>query len=234
MPTINPGRDVELRVDNQSTWALARDRSSAQSARTTATGGTVRASAASGVYDCYRYMAAFDTSSITGTVASATLSIYGYLYTNADVIIVKVSAGATGSPTTHFVVSDYSKISGFVAGSTMSGNVTDYSSQFTGWTAGVYNVITLNSNALSDISSLSDFKLAMVTYDYDYINSAPPSGGTYRSGFRTVNVSTVSQRPVLEYTLSTGYSNSVLGVSAASISTVSGIASANIDKVNGV
>ena len=233
MPTINPGRDAALRVDNESTWALARDRSSAETVRTTATTAIPTASGASSVFDCYRYMAAFDTSGISGTVASATLKLYGVFFTNADLIVVKVSSSATGSPTTNFVAADFSRIDGFVAGSSMAGNVTDYSAEIPTWSTGQYNNITLTSDALSDLSSLSTFRLAVVTYDYDYLNVAP-GAGTFRSGFRTVNISDTAQKPVIDYTLSTGYSNSVLGVSAANISTVSGVATANIDKVNGV
>jgi hypothetical protein len=233
MPTINPGRDAEFRFDNTSTWAIARDSSTAQTVRTTATAAIPRASGANSVFDCYRYMAAFDTSGITGTVASATLKLYGYIYTTADLIVVKVSSSATGSPTTNFVAADFGRIDGFVAGSSMAGNVTDYSAEIPTWLVNQYNSITLTSDALSDLSSLSTFRLAVVTYDYDYLNVAPGIT-TFRSGFRTVNVSNTSQRPVIDYTLSTGYSNSILGVSAANISTVSGVATANIDKVNGV
>ena len=235
MPTVTVGFDAELRVDNEASWALARDRTTAESVRATAQAATARASGASSKFDCYRYMAGFDTSGISGTVSSATLKLFGHNFTNADLIVVKVQAGATGNSSTNFVAADYNKIEGFVAGSTMDGNVTTYSSEITSWTAGAVNNITLNSDALSDLSSLNEFKLAIITNDHDFLNVAPP-GSTFRSGWRSANFSTVSLRPTIEFTISTstGYSNNVLGVAAANIAKVDGVAVANISKINGV
>ena len=112
------------------TWADARD----------ATSGTVFGAAGihnyhsairafhtpgrgSNVYWCGRCFFAFDTSGITGTVASATLKLYGFSQDTADIIVVKATKPDLS---TNIASADFDAITGFSAGNTMNGNVTDY------------------------------------------------------------------------------------------------------------
>ena len=202
MPDIYPGKDSYMRMDNESTWAGARDASSAETVNASATNGQIKISAngAGSQFDVYRIFMAFDTSAIGVAPSSANLVIRGYSAGTADLIVVKVASGATGDPTTNFDASDFSKIDGFVSGSSMSGNATDYSSEITTWSTSGQNTITLNAAALADIASLSDFKLCLVSYDYDYLNTAISNGSTVRSGMGLVSSSTASYRPYLSYT----------------------------------
>ena len=43
-----------------------------------------------------------------------------------------------------------------------------------------------------------------------------------------------SRDPYIEYTVATGYGNTVNGVAAASIGKINGVATASISKVNGI
>ena len=72
----------------------------------------------------------FDTSGITGTVASATLKIYGYSTSGADVIAVKSDAfGGDGG--TGLVQDDYNNVD----------YSTPYSSELATWSTSGYNDI---------------------------------------------------------------------------------------------
>ena len=66
----------------------------------------------------------FDTSGISATLSDATLKIYGYGYTSADLFVVKAyfSDGALAN-------GDFDAIVGWSAGSDNSSNVTKYSSE---------------------------------------------------------------------------------------------------------
>ena len=48
------------------------------------------------------------------------------------------------------------------------------------------------------------------------------------------NYTGTSRDPYIDYTLATGYGNAVLGVESGNLAAVTGIATANIDKVSGV
>ena len=136
----------------------------------------------------------------------------------------------------NLITADFDALPGFSAGNTMSGNVTDYSSEVTSWSTSGYNSITLNSTALSDLTSLNTFIVALVEFDHDYSNVAPAQDGTQRRvGLYYSDSSGTSLDPYIDYTLAaTGYANNVNGVASANIGSVIGVATANIDKINGV
>jgi len=220
------------------TWSKNRD---------AGTGGTVNASISryshairtfhtagrgGDTYFVGRSFFAFDTSGITATVASATLKIYGFSNDGAGgVIAVKATAPDLS---TDIAAADFDAITGFSAGNTMSGNVTDYSSELATWTTSGYNEITLNAQALSDMVSLDVLKICVVEHDHDYSNSAP-SGADFDNGCYFSDASGTSNDPYIDYTLATGAEvATVSGVAEASISTVSGVANASIAKVIGV
>ena len=178
MPDIVVGKDAYMRVDNETTFAKARNMGTAETLNTTAvrSNAAVKASANGDgdAYDCYRSFFAFDTSGVTVKPNSATLKLYGYQYTTADVIIIKVDAGATGDSDSDFVAGDYSKTGTFDAS-------TAYSAEIATWSTTGYNEITLNATALADMKSLSEFKIALIEHDYDYLKAVPANSLTRRS-----------------------------------------------------
>jgi hypothetical protein len=178
-------------------------------------------------YRITRTFLGFDTSQITGTVTSATLKIYPYSQTNADVIVVKSSWDRAANLQT----TDFDEITGFVSGSSMAGNVTDYSSETAISGTKSYQDITLNSTAASDIETSDDFEIAIVEYDHDYLNSAPTANGTVSLGMYFTDNPGTSKDPYIEYTVTTGYGQTVNGVIPANIKFVNAVSTGNIEKI---
>ena len=90
----------------------------------------------------------------------------------------------------------------------------------------------MNAAALADIKDNNEFKVVIMSYDYDYVDTAPTS--LYELGMYFGNYGT-SRAPKIDYTEAvTGYGNNVSGVASADISVINGIATANISKVNGI
>ena len=181
--------DAFMRVDNEATWALARDAATAETINTTAPAFAASAKASANSsgnqYDCYRYFAAFDTSGISVKPESAKLKLYGYLFTSAQIVVVKANAGATGGTSTDYVAADFNQTSS-----------TAYSSEITSFTNGAYNEITLNDAALTDMASLDEFKIAVIDHDYDFSNQTPPNGTTRRTGWYHADL---ANKPVISY-----------------------------------
>ena len=170
-------------------------------------------------WTCARYFMAFDTSSITSVPGSATLYIYCQTTNSADLIAVKWTAPTTS---TNIATTNYSDIVGYASNSGMAGLVTDYSSVAgPGLSTSSYNAIPLNATALSDMNSLSTFKLALVNYSYDYEYIAPFAD--FRTGINVTN------QPYIEYT---GFNGKVYSISLASIGNVDGVSFSSINKIN--
>ena len=72
----------------------------------------------------------------------------------------------------------------------------------------------------------------VMNYSADYQDSAPTT--LLWTGVNFANQTATSKDPKIDYTLSTGYGNAVMGVASGNISAVTGVATANISKVNGV
>ena len=220
------------------TWSSIRDATTANSVSATAINSEfavriVGSSSRGGVYDVGRSFFAFDTSSITSTVTSATINFRGYLRNSAGIIAVKATKPDLS---TNIAGADFDAITGFVAGSSMSGNVTDYTAEITSWSTSGYNSITLNAAALSDLQSLGVFAVALVDFDNDYSNVDPGTSGSTlrRTGLYYSDNSGTSLDPFIDFTLATGYGNAVCGVASANIAAVDGVLTANISKVSGV
>jgi len=176
----------------------------------------------SDVYQIVRSYFYFDTSSITGTVSSATLKIYGISQSTADVIAIKSTAfGGDGG--TALALGDYSAIDFSTA----------YSAELATWSTSGYNDITLNATATADIKNNDAFIVCIVEHDHDYANSAPASAH-YSSGMYYDHNTGTSKDPYIDYTLATGYGNDVNGVASANIAKVDGVATANIEKIIGI
>ena len=245
MPTITAAStDGRVRkvVTSTTSWADSRDATSGDAK----SNGTRDVNAISvwygqargGLYGCSRSFFAFDTSGITSAVASATINLRGYGSAEIDIIGVKATKPDLS---TSLASADFDAITGFSAGSSMNGNVTEYTAEFTSWSASGNNSITLNSDALSDLQNNSVFAICFVDHTNDYLNVAPNQAATSgyfqdANGVYFTDHSNASYRPYIDYTLATvsGYTHNVLGVAAANISKVNGVATANIDKINGV
>ena len=173
-------------------------------------------------YNINRYFIEFDTSGISVTPTDATLSLYGFTFDSADFFVVKADF-SDGSITN----GDFQSIVGWSTGVDNSSNVTKYSSEVTSWSTSGFNDITLNSDALSDMASVNNFKLCLIESDRDLANNDVVA--QVNTGFwRTTNVIH------LDYTAgASGYTNNVLGVASANIAGVNGVATANIASVNG-
>ena len=116
----------------------------------------------------------FDTSGISEVPTDGTLQIYGYSQAFGDVIAVKSDHTAAGLQT-----SDYTAINGCssqLAASdgdgtgTFASCATVYGPELSTWTTLGYNSFTLSAAALSDIASLSTFKVALLNHDNDYLD----------------------------------------------------------------
>ena len=157
----------------------------------------------------------FDTSGVTNSPASATLKIYGLTNGTADIIVV---------------ASDAFTNSGALQGSDFN-NLNfgkPYSSQISTWSTSGYNDIALNASARAEMADEDDFILAVIEHDYDY--SDVDTSGTYKAGVYFTDSSGTSKDPYIEYSAI----GDLLGTDITDISTVSGVAVANINKVIGV
>ena len=162
----------------------------------------------------------FDTSGVTGTVSSATLSItVGNNIGSVDIIPIKSDAfggdGGTALANADFNNVDFS---------------TPYASQTTDHPASETVTFTLNATALTDIKNNNAFIVALLESDQDFSDSEP--GDINKTLAITFSeTGGTSTDPKLSYTLQTGYSHDIMAVSSANISTVNAVATANIEKI---
>ena len=224
------------------TWAGTRDAN---------TGGSVNTSEAStnnftavnmfsgrGGRSTYRLESSymyFDTSGITGTVASAKFEIVGSSGDDGSVIAVKSTAfGGDGG--TALSTGDFDAMPGWTDGASQAGNVTNYSAAFEStsgtWSTNSQNDLTGTSDLLADMQNNDVVIVCFLDYTNDYLNVTPTSAGTTNLGARFHEASSEGQRPRIDYTLATGYSHDVSGLAAADISEVNTVATANIGKIN--
>ena len=175
-------------------------------------------------YSINRYFIEFDTSGITVAPADATLSIYGFSNSLADIFAVK----ATFSDGT-IANGDFDAIDGWSAGVDNSSNVTKYSDEVETFSTSGFNDIALTSAALSDMVSEDRFKICLIQAENDLANVAG-GGVIHKTGFwRTTN--TIH----LDYTEGTaGFGHKTIGVASANIGKINAVATANIGKVIGV
>ena len=235
------GDDGYIQSGNQTSWANARDATSGTSPGTTSSGTSVftivgRAASRGGSinYSVTRSFMVFDTSSITATVASATLSIYGQSSNDGSVIAVKSTAfGGDGG--TALASGDFDAILGWSAGSSLAGSATVYGAQIltTDWSTRSYNDFTATSDLLTDMKNNDVVIICFMDYTNDYLNSALTSNASLNCGGYYAEYTGTSRDPKLDYTLA-GYANNVKGVAAANIAKINGVATANISKVNGI
>ena len=189
-------------------------------------GATVTAGTSGANPDIYRAFFAFDTSGISITPSSAIL----YVYTSqgaGDIIAVKATAPDLS---TDIVAADFNNLDGGVD------SLTAYSAEITTQGANSLWSIALNAAALADMASLSVLKVCLMNYDHDYLDVAPTAtigtAGGEDVGFHWSEYADAARRPRIAYEV--GYGQDVLGVSAASINNINGVARVNVLGVLGV
>jgi hypothetical protein len=173
----------------------------------------------------------FDTSGITSTVSSATFKVKSYTNVTATPLVI-CKSGHDPSTTSDDWFSTWITGQGITLSGWGSANVTAYSTSTAVASVNNFTEFTLNAYALSDLVSLSSFKIA-VLHEADLSDTAPTSGNL-RTGFYMADYAFTSSRPHIDYTVSTGYGHDVIGVASANIGKVNGVATANIEKVIGV
>ena len=143
---------------------------------------------------------AFDTSGISSAPSSASLKIKGIANGTCDFFVVKSTHTSTGGG---LADADFDAITGWSAGVDNEGNVTKYSAEITSWSTSGYNTITLNSTALSDIASLSTFKVCLIGSVYDLRNVEPTANYDAKTGAYYTEYGGTGSDPYLDYTVAT-------------------------------
>ena len=211
MPDLAPTVDGTLARFNQSSWANAREGTSATNTLVTSTRistaiqATKQAARGGGTsYHVYRAFFEFDTSGISATPQDATLKIYGFATNVADFFVVKADTATDGA----LVSADFDAIAGWNNSADISSNVTKYSSEVTSWSVSGYNNIALNSTALADMRDDGVIKFCLIESTKDLTNTEPTT--TISSGIYFQESSGTSFDPGLTYTeAATGYANDV-------------------------
>ena len=173
----------------------------------------------------------FDTSGISVTPSAATLKINvtSNSYDNSSLIAVK--SGHDPSDATEDWFSTWlTGLGGTLSGwSNSDSQVVAYSSNVSAGMGAGYVDLTLNSDALSDMASLSSFKVVVMNYTNDYLDNSSSTEGF--TGVAFSEDGSLS-RPKIDYTAgAAGYGHDVIGVTSTNISTVIGVATADIDNV---
>ena len=177
----------------------------------------------------------FDTSGISVTPSAATLKLHvtSTSYDNSSLIAVK--SGHDPSDATEDWFSTWlTGLGGTLSGwSNSDSQVVPYSSNLAAGMGAGYVSLTLNSDALSDMASLSSFKVVLMNYSNDYLDSSSSHEGF--TGLLFADTGGTSKDPKINYVEGTaGYGHAVMGVASGNIAKVNGVATANIDKVIGV
>jgi hypothetical protein len=179
-------------------------------------------------YDAYRITRSFfyfDFSSESGTVIGADIAIHTKGTPGCDIIFVASDAfGGDGGTAAH--LNDYNNFD----------TSTPYSAEVPvgNLDADDYNIISLNSDALSYINANSRLIICMMEHTYDFSDSAP-SGLSASTSIYYTQQSGTDKDPYIRYNVAAaGYGHTVNGVAPANIATVKGVATANIETVIGV
>jgi hypothetical protein len=196
--------------------------------------GTV-ASRSSFNHQVSRLFLGFDTASVPNNIIAAKLYIYGRGNNNPGCQTIVVKASKPGS-TTPIATTDYrAAIVGFVTGSSMAGNVTDYSGVKTTWLKTGYNDILLNAAARAEIGNPNStiFQVAVLNYQNDYLNVAPGSTGERFNSYIYATDSLGNKvPPLIEITYGLGLN--VNDVQYTVIREVNDIGELGIYQINGV
>jgi len=226
-------------------WATNRSAGTAQNANSTSDQGQIQVQNVSArgaeVAQIGRAFFSFDTSGISVVPSAATLKIFGRASNTADVIAVRSTQGtglaADDMDALHGASTALAASDGNGAGTLAGVSGLTYSAEIPFWSTTAYNNITLNATALADMASLDTFQVALIEYDMDYLDVAPVGSALRQIGFFLAESggSGTSKDPKIDFTAgAAGYGNLVSGIASANIGKINGVATANISKVNGV
>lgn len=164
----------------------------------------------------YRSFFYFSISSITGTLLSASVNLYGASYDESPVCVQQ------GTQADTLGTGDFDSFSGSSWGNSGA------------WSTAGYNTIDLNSAGLSAVSSASGstLKVCAREYEYDYSDTVPNTD--YRAGCYYADNSGTSNDPYLLLVTGPGGVKSLNGLSAALIKTVNGLAYTSVKTFSGI
>lgn len=170
-----------------------------------------------GTYLFQRTYLYFDITGIHGTVTSATLKITGVTNSAANVVVADGNNAFGGDGNTALSTSDFNEVD-------IGGSPVLFSGQ-TAWSTSL-NSITLNSTALTALSSGDDIVFCVLNGTHDYNTNAQSS--TVQSG---IAFNTTIQ---LEYAVASAGITSVNTIARANISRFNFLGLASIDQINGI
>ena len=233
MPTINATTMYRnYAINTAGSWPGARDSSTGTA--TNMGGGSLNAiivikdsGRGAGTFAVARLYVKFNTSAISVLPSTANIKFTTQQRNDLPNLSI-VKATADGSST-----NDHNAITGYSAGNTMAGNVTDYAASNTpaadvsAEPLGTTFSIVGSSTLKEDMRDNSTVIMAFVQYTNDYTNTIPASNGFFDLGLTTL------AGTQLEYTLP-GYGKDVIGVTSSDIVEVSGVATGDIVDVIGV
>jgi hypothetical protein len=194
-----------------SSWATARDATTAFSGSDSSTSYTYGAAAiatagrgGSTLYGVYRCFFQFDVSSVVSMPRNAKLRIYGRSYGNGRVNCVKALDSVPFLDT-----GDFDSIDGWVTGSSdgsgggsNNGNVTYYSPELPTWSTSGYNDFELNEVACADMYYNTSFAVCIMTRG-DIYDVAPGVGTLNRNGMYFSEYTGTLRDPYIDYSEST-------------------------------
>ena len=174
MPTIYANSTDGSVGAATSLWDVVHDATGAKQALFTSAHSDTAVRAGMDDAAIFRVFMSFDTSGISVAPTSATLKIYGKANDTSNLIVVKSTQSSADNNT-------FNDLDGYEVGFD-DDDLTAYSSQITSWSTSGYNDITLNSTALNDMVSEDEFKVAIINYDYDYLDVEPAGGVNVTAG----------------------------------------------------
>jgi len=168
-----------------------------------------------------------------GNITAITLRFVPYVGASGDVIIAKSNAGTFNSQYGTGNFADYTTTAYSSTINPDGGNSPTWPT--TSGTTDTFD-ITLNSTAISDANSNNFLKIVFMNHEYDFEVQEPSLGTNVANGIRFINGTddTYGTRMRLLIDYSAGYGNNVSGVASANIAKINGVATANIEKVLGV
>ncbi len=223
MPTLNVNRTGYIRGTGSTNFTTART-SNGTIAVDGAAGNVSNAIMAffssgrgGGTYLFQRTYLYFDITGIHGTVTSATLKITGVNQNSSNVVVLDGNNAFGGDGNTALSTSMFNEVD-------IGGSPVLFSGQ-TSWSTSL-NSITLNSTALTALSSGDDIVFGILNGTHDGGASAQTS--TVQAG---IAFGTTIQ---LEYAIASAGITSVNTIARANISRFNDIGLASIDQINGI
>ena len=223
---VTAAKQTVAKSGTQTTWAAARDATSANSfvnyTTSTDVSPSIRERRINTSYLVDRTFLFFDLSGINGTIINMSLKIYGVTSNNINARPAKSTAFGNGR--FNFVASDFNNWS--------PSSPTNYTTGGQAWVIDRYNSFTLNSTAISDANSDGYLNVVVLGSDYDYSNSPPPANTTTTAGTKFQNALLPIELDITYNTTPTGWSGDINSVSLQD--SINGVLNTNISSINNI